>query len=503
MAENSAPKVFKIKRFQIGMNVLVQLFTLLVILIMVNYLAFAHYRRWDFSRNQKYAVSDTTKRLLKSLKKPVKVIVFFTVASDIRGDIDTLLKEYQYASRKKMDVETVDPFRNLTRARELVAKYKLGSNENLVILDYDGRSKFVNATDMADYDTSNAMYGKAPQLIDFKGEQAITGALLELTEEKQQKIYFLSGHGEPDLASNTFATFRTFLERQNLQLAKLGLMDVGQVPDDAKAIFILDAKYDLTDRETKLLRDYWNKNGRLFIAINPNSQTPRLTTFLNDQGVKPDDNRVLRTVALGPVTGILRDVTGVFVDGSAITKRLKGVNTQFLGGTQSLTLDQAAAKPANIHLQGLIEAAEGYWGEAEYNAGENAPVFFDPQKDKAPPLIIAASVEKGAINDARVQVDSSRMVVVGSSQFVMNEALTEANVDFALSGLNWLLDREELVGIAPKPSNAFSLNLTEPQMSALAWFTVGGFAAGFIPTPGIIPTCAAFFGCLMWLKRRN
>src|SRR2546425_11690187 len=73
-----AHKVITIKRFQIGVNVLLQLLALVVILGIVNYLAFNHYKRWDFSRNQKYALSDQTKRLLKSLKKPVQAIVFFS-----------------------------------------------------------------------------------------------------------------------------------------------------------------------------------------------------------------------------------------------------------------------------------------------------------------------------------------------------------------------------------------------------------------------------------------
>ena len=35
---------------------------------MVNYLGFEHYRRWDLSRDKKYALSDKTKRFLDSLK---------------------------------------------------------------------------------------------------------------------------------------------------------------------------------------------------------------------------------------------------------------------------------------------------------------------------------------------------------------------------------------------------------------------------------------------------
>jgi len=58
----------KIHRFQIGLNVVVQIGLLIFLALMVNYLGFEHYRRWDFSRDQKYALSDKTKRMLDSLK---------------------------------------------------------------------------------------------------------------------------------------------------------------------------------------------------------------------------------------------------------------------------------------------------------------------------------------------------------------------------------------------------------------------------------------------------
>lgn len=491
-SQTDAPKVFKIKRFQIGVNLLIQLITLLVILVMVNYLAFNHYWRWDFSRDQKYALSEPTKRLLHGLKKPVSMIVFLNPGSDIFPDIQNLLAEYQYASKKKITVETIDPYRNFTRARELQANYKFGATENVIILDYDGRSKFVNAADMAEYDNTGAMYGQPPRLVTFKGEQAITSGLLEITEETQQKIYVLAGHGEPELKNDTLKTLKTYVERQNIVLDTINLMNVEAVPPEVKTLLILGAKYDFSEREISLLKTYWDNKGRLFVALDPAVSTPRLTAFLNNQGIKPDNDRVLRTVNLGPVSGVIRDVSGVFTEGSRITKRLKGVNTMFLGATQSLTLDEPTAQASNIRLQPLIQAAEGYWGETEYSPTGGSTVYFDPKKDKGPPLTLAASLERSAPTDTRVQIDSGRMVVVANSDFINSDALTEANVDFVLSCFNWLLNREDLIGIAPKPTRAFSLSLSDDQLQSIAVLVLVA-----------IPSIAAFLGIISWIKRRR
>ena len=439
--------------------------------------------------------------MLRSLKKPVKVIVFFTSdpntpGSDIFGDVMNLLKEYQYSGNRKITLEVpVNPFRDFTRARELQGRYKFGANENIVILDCEGRTKFVTAADMATYDTSGVMYGRAPRLTAFKGEQALTAAVLEVTEGKQSNVYLLGGHGEPDLKSETMSTAREFIARQNIKLDALNLME-STVPSDAKAILILGPKYDFSVREMMLLEDYWARKGRLFVAVDPAALTPKLTEFLKAQGIKPQDDRILTLQKLGPALyNVVRDVTALFVDGSPITSRLKGVNTQFFGATQSLSLDHRAVKDSNIHLQSLIQAASNYWGETEYNVDINAGgrIDFDPKKDHVAPLTIAALVEKGALQTTpNIQVDSSRMIVVSNADFLNNDQLTQPNVDFTMGALNWLLNREELIGISPKTSQLFTLNLTEAEISKIFWIVLG-----------VIPGTVALVGFAGWVRRRR
>jgi hypothetical protein len=97
-----------------------------------------------------------------------------------------------------------------------------------------------------------------------------------------------------------------------------------------------------------MLRAYWEKKGQLFILLDPTRPTPRLTAFLGENGVHPQDDRILRTIAMGPVTGVLRDVTGAVKGGSAMTKRLEGIAIQFLGATQSLAIDAGASGGAQV-----------------------------------------------------------------------------------------------------------------------------------------------------------
>src|SRR5437763_6877606 len=244
----------KIGRVRIGLNVVVQVVLILFLAAMVNSLAFKHYKRWDFSRDQKYALSDKTKRFLDTLKGKMRITVFFSPSTPITADVQNLLTEYQYAGKGKIDIEHIDPDRNLSRAKELFDKYKVVTDESLLVLDYDGRNKTVKASEMADVDQSGMAFGEGPRVAAFKGEQAITSAMMDLVEGKKNVLGYIVGHKEPPLkAESPVSVLKTFIENENIRFQELDLFDVDAVPAEMKAIVIIGPQYDFSGREMKLL----------------------------------------------------------------------------------------------------------------------------------------------------------------------------------------------------------------------------------------------------------
>src|SRR3989338_673319 len=99
MEKNSAPK-----RFVIGLNVIIQVILAGVIFTFVNLAIHRwHPEKIDLTKNDYYKLSEKTKQLLKSLKAPIEVIVFFQpdasdpVTSRVFDDVKNLLKEYKSA----------------------------------------------------------------------------------------------------------------------------------------------------------------------------------------------------------------------------------------------------------------------------------------------------------------------------------------------------------------------------------------------------------------------
>jgi ABC-2 type transport system permease protein len=493
--ETKRPRRKKIRRLQIGLNVLVQVVLVLFLAAMVNSIAFKHYKRWDFSRDKKYALSDKTKRFLNTIKGKVRITVFFSPNTPITVDVQNLLTEFQYTAKGKIDIENIDPERNLSRAKEVVDKYKMVSDESLLVIDYAGRNKTVKASEMADVDQSGMAFGEGPRVTAFKGEQAITTAMMDLVEDKKNTLGYVLGHKEPPLAGNTpISVLKTFIENENIKFQELNLFDVGAIPLELKAVVIDGPQYDFSDREMKLLRDFWEKQGRILLLLDPAAKTPKLNAFLNELGVKANDDRLMVFLRTGiQEVALTRDVQAHFLGGSPITKRLAEVRALFFGGTSSLTLEPERVRAANIRLEPLIQAEKGYFAEKDYNSNDQAKLQADAKRNPGTPLTIGLSIEKGGSADERVQVNSARMVVVSNATFIQDNALTQDQqaLDFISGSVNWLLSREQLIGIAPKVPKTLTFSLNEDALRNLRWIILV-----------LLPLVPAVIGGAVWWRRR-
>src|SRR4030095_4738523 len=463
----------KIRRIKIGFNVLAQIVLILFIAVMLNSIAFKHYARWDFSRDQKYGLSDKTKRFLNSITGKMRVTIFFAQNTPITADVQNLLTEYQYAAKGKIDIERIDPERNLSRAKELFDKYKVVSDESLLVFNYEGRNKTVKASEMAEIDQSGMAFGEGPRVTAFKGEQAITSAMMDLVEGKKSTMGYVLGHKEPPLAgASAISILKTFIENENIKFQELNLFDVEKIPVELKTILIVGPQYDFSDREMKLLRDFWDKQGRILLLLDPAAKTPNLRGFVNELGVKPNDDRLMVFLRTGiQELALTRDVQARFLGDSPITKRLTDVRALFLGGTSSLTLEPDRVRAANIRLEPLIQAEKGYFAETDYNTDDQVKLQADAKRDSNTSLTIGAAIEKGGSADERVQVNSSRLVVVSNATFVQDNAITQdqQGLDFISGSVNWLLSREQLIGIAPKVSKPLTFSLNGEALARLRW----------------------------------
>ena len=226
--------------------------------------------------------------------------------------------------------------------------------------------------------------------------------------------------------------------------------------------------------------------------------------WIGSNGVVPQGDRVLRTgTFVGPddngvmaiKSGMVGEAVFTVVESQTkLTKELAGVSKKLPGATQSLQLDRTKEQTARVRLTPLLQSGEGFWGETDPPTTGQTP-FFDPKKDHMGPLTLAAAIEKGAVADPRVKVETSRAVVVGNGELLSDATARQTEgvtLFFGMNTLNWLLDREELIGIPPKAKKEITITLEEAQMNRLKTLVLL-----------VIPGLAAVCGLANWWVRRN
>ena len=483
-------------RTGIKIGISLQILAVLVIYGLVNYLGSVHYERRDFSRSQKFSLAGQTRAVLKEFKKPVNIVIIasptlYSPVAPLLTDLRGLMNEVLFNKRSDLLVEYIDPTRNIQRIQELKTDYNLAGLDNVMILEYDGQSRMVNIAEMGEFDLSPMARGGAPVLLAFRGEQVFTSALMSILKPETETVYFLQGHGEasPTRDANKFVEAVSI---QNAAVKTLSLAGLDVIPTDASALVIAGAQSDLDEREAAVIGSWLRGGGKLLVLLDPNAATPRLHGLLGNSGVIPQNDRVLRLIQLPFATGILREVTAQVLPNAEATRRLEGTNLFFPGAAQSLGFDLPHAEAEKIRIRPLVQAAEEFWGETDYAPNQPQGVAYQDGVDNGQPLVIAASADRDGVEDDRVDVQTSRLIVVGSFQFALDPFLTPPGLDFLVGSVNSLIDRGNLTGITPKNITRFNLRLTDAQLSRLALAVMLG-----------VPGLAAFAGFVMWVKRRS
>lgn len=486
----SAPPPAKpLKRLGIGLNVGLQLLLGLVLFGIANHLSYRHFVRRDLSPDADYSLTESTVNYLRKLSKDVEITVVFMRDSAIMPDVRALVEEYRGVKKSRIKTEEVDPARDVERAEQLKVRHGITLKGNGILVRANDRSRFIGEEEIV---IKGLNRDRDNPSVDFRGEDALTSAIIGLIEGKVRKFYFIAGKGATAEAGSELAyvALAELGKLQNFEVLPINLTEVETIPEDASGLLLVGAKYDLSEREMQLLRAYWEqKRAALLVLLDPEGETPRLRQFLQDNGVTPRADRVLyaESTSTGPKKQF--SVQTWFLPDSVISRPFTEVAATFGGQTQSLALDTTSENMHARHIlvTPLVDAADRFWGEVDF--GAELPIVDG--RDTKPPVHLAASIERGAVSDERLRVDSARMVVVGNATMLNPATRLGVHQDFISSSLNWMLNRERLIGITPKRKETFRLQLTEEQRKKIFWVTCF-----------LMPGAVLAFGFFIWNHRR-
>ncbi len=155
------------RQLKYGTNTFVLVVVVLGILGLVNYLVDRHTKRFDLTKDQRYSLSDQTRKVAAGLRDDIKITYFQRQRDMARGQ--DRLKEYTALS-PRLKVEFVDPVQSPAKAQAYDVR---GPWPILVVEKGDKRERVSN-----------------------DGEQDITNALIKVTREGKKTVCLLEGEGE-------------------------------------------------------------------------------------------------------------------------------------------------------------------------------------------------------------------------------------------------------------------------------------------------------------------
>ncbi len=430
----------------------------LIILAAVNYMVAKHPKEIDLTREGVYTLSEQTVGVLQRLSQPVKVYAFFTPSDREYGSVDDTLRRYAGLT-DKLTYEMV----NVANRPDLVERYSLQQNGPRVLV-------LAGANDARVKDIS---------------EETLTNAIVKVTQSGAKAVYFLTGHGERDVADEREAKGMKLtadavrgdgFEVKTLDFTAVGAATSGtavdiapsekkptlSVPADAAVLVIAGPRVGLLEPEVAALSSYLDRGGRLVLLLDPDSDGG-LGGLLSQYKIALHNDLVVDTSPVNQLLG--------YGAAGAILKPLGEHPTiddmaapalMFMG--RSLAI--ADGGEAGVTATPLLGTGDAAWGETNYKSGRAER----DDKDTPGPVTMAAIAVKPTNNVDAKATPEARLFVAGDSDWVNNQLRdVQGNPDLFLNVIAWLAEEDSKITIRPKTRAASQLLLTGDQMNTLVF----------------------------------
>ncbi|PRP90825.1 ABC-type uncharacterized transport system [Enhygromyxa salina] len=462
-----------------------------------------HAERDDWTAGQVYTLSDRAQDVLADLVDPIDVVVVVPATigngrpNPVRGELREVLTRMRGAAKQGvLRVSTVDPDVDRQEAERLIEDFGLTGRElpdGVVLIRAGQGSELRRAhllpNELVTYATGPEVQANGPRVKSFRGEEALLGKFLEVSDPREITICYTQGHGEPafdDLEPfNGYAHLRDLLRDANLE-TKVATLDDEVELEGCDVLLVAGPTGVFGADEVAAIRRFAARGkdililaGAKFVPGKPLLADHGLEPLAAEYGIHFGDRLVVDPHEVPGGT----DMLGFTVlDGWADHAAVRSLVLQPVAffEVRELWVDRGAVA--------LVSSSEQGWAESDLVQLQQRGLFdASDGDDRQGPIPIAAAAERG----------DSRMVVVGSDHFALNAWLREDvayshNRDLILNLIGWLTERDALLGIRPRDREHVKLVLLPAQLRRMTWMCLLGLP-GFAIGLGLL---------VLWRRRR-
>lgn len=495
--------------------------SLLVLMLagLANYLAFRHYERFDWTSQSVYSLSERSKVVLRGLHADIDVYLFMSRGEPARADLDELLERYK-AETTHLTIHSVDPETQRTEFQVLAQRFGVGGLQNVetgelssdvdIVVAAGEKHWKITREDLVELDLSSLGEDDdgANVATQVKSEQALTGAILQVTSGRDTKVCVTKGHGEwttEGQSDRALGSLQHELQRSNIVLEEFSTLGQETIPRSCDAVFVIGPQTAFQEAEATALGAYVRAGGNLLVTLDPLVERDAfratgLEAMLRGFGVAVDENIVIeRDRSLLNAGG--DDIFFVTTYGehatTSVLRRLRPTTALRLArsirpldvGSSAVKLLETSAEAYGetsiAELGGEVEPAKN---GADLGGPLSLAVAVDTRARRAEPV----GDEPPAPQQART---GGRMIVVGTSSWLMSAFIDcpeVANFDLSSAWTGWLTQREALIAIAPKRVQARAVVMAEGDLTSLA-----------VRVLFLMPMAVLLLGIAVWWTRRQ
>lgn len=464
------------RQLRYGGNAFLYTLLLLGILSGLNWIASRNSKRWDLTKNQRYSLSDQTKKVLAGLKEDVTITYFQRTAAI--GPGQDRLKDYQAAS-PRIKVEFVDPLQNPAKAQAMDAK----GPWPILVLERGG----------------------ARERINNDGEQELTNALIKVTRDGKKKVCFAEGEGERDIEQSGDAGFsaaKAALGRSQYETEKVLLLREKSVPAGCTVLVVSGPEKDLLPPAIDAIRDYVKGGGKALVLLEPELKDsyPNLVALLKEWNIEAGQDVVVDVSGVGQLFGT-SEFTPIVAQYPyhEITKDFRVMTAFHTARSVSAGKDSKAG----ISVQDLLQTSPRSWAESDLKL--KGDIKLDEGKDRVGPIslgVVATLSEPASpspepspspgAEPAPAEKKEGRVVAIGDADFASNALLGfQGNQDFFLNTVAWLAQDADLISIRAKEPDDQRLFLTRSQQRLVTLLALA-----------LLPGLFVVLGVANWWRRR-
>ncbi len=265
---------------------------IIALLLSLNIVSGNYYKRIDFTSDQRYSLSETTKNILKKITKPIRIKVY------LKGDFPTEFKRLQLETSQYLEelssanelicfvfINPTDSLESLVKSGLKASRLQVQENGKIsevvilpwAVITYNNKTEKISLLKDSNFNSQEEQLENSVQHLEY----AFSNALHNLTSKKSKKIAILKGNGELDDVS--IADFLRSL-KPNYYLAAFTLDSVKNSPvktleelSEFDALIIAKPSIRFSEKEKYVLDQFICQGGKtLWLLDNVNAELDSL-----------------------------------------------------------------------------------------------------------------------------------------------------------------------------------------------------------------------------------